>query len=612
MREFTSATKTVQTLLANTRYTIDYYQREYSWEDKQVSELLDDLSNSFMEDYEDTHDRYQVAQYGRYFLGSMIICEKDGQRSIIDGQQRLTTLTLILMNLHQMLEDSDQKGQVANLIFSMSFGKKSFNLDVDERTAVMDSLYSTSEYDGNEDSESIRNIVGRFEYIRDNFPQELQNSTLPYFVDWLLGNVYLVEITASEDSDAYSIFETMNDRGLSLTPTDMLKGYLLSRITDSSQRDKVSQIWRNSIERLQALGKEEDADAIKAWLRSQYAISMRERRRGARSRDFELIGTEFHRWVRDAESIIGLNSGSDFSEFIERDFDFYTGWYRELRESSKDFRPELECVYYNAQNNFTLQYPVLMAPLRLDDSRDTCIKKIKVVARYIDILINRRIWNYRDIGYGTMFYAMYLLIKEIRGRNIDELTDILLNKIEEEYPTFTDSDTFQLRGRNRQRIHRTLARITHYLETESKETSKSHYLEYFRKGRNRYEIEHIWADHPDRHEDEFSHPNEFAEYRNRIGGLLLLPKSNNASYGNLTYAEKREHYATQNLLARSLHEKAYDHNPGFVRFVKESGLPFRSHIEFRKSDIEERERLYQQVAERIWKPKRLLEDAEIH
>ena len=611
MREFTSATKTVQTLLANTRYTIDYYQREYSWEDKQVNELLDDLSNAFMEDYEDMHDRYQVAQYGRYFLGSMIICEKDGKRSIIDGQQRLTTLTLILMNLHQMLEDSDQKGQVANLIFSMSFGKKSFNLDVDERTAVMDSLYSTSEYDGNEDSESIRNIVGRFEYIRGNFPEELQNSTLPYFVDWLLGNVYLVEITASEDSDAYSIFETMNDRGLSLTPTDMLKGYLLSRITDSGQRDKGSQIWRNSIERLQALGKEEDADAIKAWLRSQYAVSMRERRRGARSRDFELIGTEFHRWVRDAESIIGLNSGSDFFRFIERDFDFYTGWYCELRESSKNFRPELECVYYNAQNNFTLQYPVLMAPLRLDDSHDTCMKKIRVVARYIDILINRRIWNYRDIGYGTMFYAMYLLIKDIRGENIDNLTNILFRKLQEEDTTFIDSDNFQLRGRNRQRIHRTLARITHYIETGSKEASMSHYLEYFRTGRNRFEIEHIWADHPDRHEDEFSHPNEFTEYRNRIGGLLLLPKSNNASYSDAIYTKKRENYATQNILARSLHEKAYDHNPAFTQFINESGLPFRPHKEFKMSDLDEREKLYQQIAEQIWNPERIMADSGI-
>ena len=50
---------------------------------------------------------------------------------------------------------------------------------------------------------------------------------LPYFVDWLIENVHLVEITAYSDDDAYTIFETMNDRGLSLSPTDMLKGTCL-------------------------------------------------------------------------------------------------------------------------------------------------------------------------------------------------------------------------------------------------------------------------------------------------------------------------------------------------------------------------------------------------
>jgi uncharacterized protein DUF1524 len=62
------------------------------------------------------------------------------------------------------------------------------------------------------------------------------------------------------------------------------------------------------------------------------------------------------------------------------------------------------------------------------------------------------------------------------------------------------------------------------------------------RGRKGYEIEHIWADHPDLHKDEFAHPGDFQEYRNRIGGLLLLPKSFNASYGDLPYAAKREHY----------------------------------------------------------------------
>jgi hypothetical protein len=137
----------------------------------------------------------------------------------------------------------------------------------------------------------------------------------------------------------------------------------------------------------------------------------------------------------------------------------------------------------------------------------------------------------------------------------------------------------------------------------------SRYAEYSQRGRKGYEIEHIWADHPERHSDEFSHPSEFQEYRNRIGGLVLLPKSFNASYGDLPYAEKREHYLGQNLIARSLHEAAYDHNPGFLRFIDESGLPFHAHAEFKKVDLDARQVLYQQLAERIWTTKRLEQEA---
>ena len=71
---------------------------------------------------------------------------------------------------------------------------------------------------------------------RNSFPTALRGAALPYFVDWLIENVHLVEITAYSDGDAYTIFETMNDRGLSLTPADMLKGYLLANITDADNR----------------------------------------------------------------------------------------------------------------------------------------------------------------------------------------------------------------------------------------------------------------------------------------------------------------------------------------------------------------------------------------
>ena len=85
-----------------------------------------------------------------------------------------------------------------------------------------------------------------------------------------------------------------------------------------------------------------------------------------------------------------------------------------------------------------------------------------------------------------------------------------------------------------------------------------------------------------------------------LAGSLLLPKSFNASYGAKPYAEKREHYFGQNLLAQSLHETAYDHNPGFRRFREESGLCFRPHADFKKADLDARQELYREIAEQIW------------
>jgi len=73
--------------------------------------------------------------------------------------------------------------------------------------------------------------------------------------------------------------------------------------------------------------------------------------------------------------------------------------------------------------------------------------------------------------------------------------------------------------------------------------------------------------------------------------LLLLPKSFNASYGDLPYGEKREHYFGRNLLAGSLHKRAYEHNPGFAHFITKSGLPFRPHAEFRRADLDARQEL---------------------
>jgi hypothetical protein len=610
VKEIRGDAKSIRSLLSGAKFSVDYYQREYRWGTKQIAELIEDLSEKFLSSYEAGDERTAVETYAHYFLGSIIISDKEGRKFIIDGQQRLTSLTLLLIYLYRRLSDEEQKGQLAELIFSQKFGKRSFNIDVSERNGCMDALFSGTAFDEPGHPESVENILARYHDLGDHFPDELGSEALPYFADWLIENVHLVEITAYSDADAYTIFETMNDRGLSLTPTDMLKGYLLANITDPDHRNGASQIWRKRISALQQIGKEEDADAIKAWLRSQHAKTIRERKRGAQPRDFDLIGTEFHRWVKEHDDVLGLEKSASFARFIQEDFSFYTSWYEKVRLAGEKLTPGLEAVYYNAENAFTLQYPALLAPLVRGDSDKVVERKLRIVAKYIDILLARRIWNWRDTSYSTMQYNIFqLTILAIRGKSTAELAQILKERLDAETETFASNDRFRLHGTNGRHIHRLLARFTDYVETQSGGASRYH--EYTKRGgRNGYEVEHIWAKHFSRHADEFGHESDFEEHRNRIGGLLLLPKSFNASYGDMPYEKKLEHYNGQNLLARSLHPGCYDHNPGFLQWMSKTRLPFHAHSEFKKADIEERGELYRQIAERIWDPSALLREGE--
>jgi Protein of unknown function DUF262 len=334
-------------------------------------------------------------------------------------------LSLLLIFLRHRLADAEQKGQIADLIFSQQYGKRSFNLDIPERTGCMEALYKGEEFVHADAQESIANILARYADLEDLFPEELTGAALPYFVDWLVENVHLVEITAYSDDDAYTIFETMNDRGLSLTPADMLKCYLLANITDVEKRTRADRAWKERVRALGDLGKDEDADGIKAWLRSQYAESIRERRRGAVAQDFDLIGTEFHRWVRNNEKSLDLAASAEFARFIERDFVFYGRWYERLRRAAETQTLRLECIHFNAEHNFTLQYPVLLAPLRVEDDEAIALRKLRVVAAYLDILIHRRLWNWRAIDYSTMQYAMFLVMRDVRSKNVAELAELL-------------------------------------------------------------------------------------------------------------------------------------------------------------------------------------------
>jgi uncharacterized protein with ParB-like and HNH nuclease domain len=133
VREILGKAKTDRELLKGVKYSIDYYEREYKWQDKQIRELVDDLSNKFLEDYQPGHERSKVADYPHYFLGSIIITKKESSSYIVDGQQRLTSLTLLLILLRNLQKGRPKQVNVVELIFSEKFDQKSFNIHVDER-----------------------------------------------------------------------------------------------------------------------------------------------------------------------------------------------------------------------------------------------------------------------------------------------------------------------------------------------------------------------------------------------------------------------------------------------------------------------------------------------
>lgn len=596
---------TVRELFSGRKYGLDYYQREYTWRDSQVTEMIDDLSTSFLHDYDKSDGRSKIASYRPYFLGPIVTSSINGTWFLVDGQQRLTTLTLLLIHLNHLAKDVDGIEDLAPLVFSQRFGLKTFNINVDERNNVMRAILDGTSFDTTDQSASVRNIWNRYQDIVRLYPDDLSGHALPFFCDWLLERVVLVEIGTTDQDMALEIFESMNDRGLRLSNTDMLKGFLLARIAEPTKIAGANQLWRRRIMELKDIDKNADSEFIKHWLRGKYAGTIRERKKGAVPRDFDLIGTAFHKWVRDNRKTVCLTKAGDYATFVCQDFERMSRRYIYLLKMSHTMTAGWEYVYYNAITGFTLQYLPIMAAVTPDDDDDTFRAKTRLVAGFLDLFVARRMVNFRNFGYSTIKYTMFNLAKRVRNKDLDKLRDVLADRVADINESFDGVRTFRLTQRNRSHIRYLLARMTAWIEEGcGTGVGFAKYVDWKRK--YPFEVEHIWADKYERDGGEFNNPHDFAHERDRFGDLLLLPKDFNASFGDASYTQKLPHYFGQNLLAASLSPLAYVKNPSFVRFRNETGLPFREHPEsFKKSDIEERQELYRQICEQVWSPERL-------
>lgn len=610
--------RTVKELLQTQSFSIDEYQREYKWEEKNIVELITDLQEKFLSCYQAGDSTQKVSNYESYFLGSIIVSKRNGKSYLIDGQQRVTSLTLLLIYLFRTAKDLNLglDAQIAPLIYSDNFGQPSFNLDIQERLPVIEALFKGIEFTPDGKEESIQTMYARYQDIeKQDLAEELKDS-LTHFIYWLMNKVGLIEIATDNDNYAYAIFETMNDRGKPLSPVDMLKAYLLAPITDTDKRRSSNQLWKQQVLSLISWGgeheAERDANCIKAWLRSQYAETIRERKAGATDKDWELIGSAFHRWARDNSLRLHWGTEEANLSLINRDFPFFVKAYQTILDASKSYTPGLESIFYNAHNEFTWQNTVLLASLLPTDDDQTVRAKLEATATYLDIWLMRRVVNYVRVGYSATNYAMWLLSKEIRQKPLEELKSILAERLRNDEVDFEGHeakgregiDDLRLNQFSRRYIYHILARMTAYVEAGAGRPDLfDKYVD--RDSKNALDIEHIWADSYAPFKDQFDSSEEFQRWRNHIAGLLLLPADVNRSYQDKPFSEKSPHYAKQNLLAASLHSSAYEHQPQFTNFIAQNRLPFESYTSFNKDDQLKRRELVKALVNEIWSVDRL-------
>lgn len=601
MKKIEGSPKNLKQLLQNTKYSIHYYQREYMWQRKHIEELIDDLTTEFLESYKQGDDRQAVQDYGAYFMGSIVLAGREN--AIIDGQQRFSTLTLLLIYLNNRIKDMGKSYNVIKeMIYSESYGKESFNIDVEDRQDCMIAIFNNEPFDATEANESVKNLYGRFNDIKEIFPEDkITENMLLHFCDWLANKVFFIEIVATTEQDAHKIFVTMNDRGLSLTSAEMLKGYLLSEIKDDEKREELNNLWKDKILELKKDSDDGDETFIKAWLRAHYAESIRDTKAGAVNKDFDIIGGPFHKWVRDERSKIGLNTSEDYELFI-RKFAAYADVYLKIKKAEKRFIKNMQYVYYNAQVEFTIQPQLLLAPVCYEDDWDTIEEKMNLVARFIDLYILSRFTFHKRLGYNYIKNFTFRVTKDIRRCSIDELKEEL-NSLYLDL-SFDPEDALpglHLNSSTKRYIKHMLARITSFIEEET--GVASNYINYMDTNtKNPFEIEHIISNHYEWFTKEYDNLDEFKYYRNNIGALLLLHKSINASLNDSRYNKKLKKYCSNegNIYSESLGELAYKNNPRFIKFINKHDLSFKPYDAFGKNEIMERNKLLVQLVRLVW------------
>lgn len=247
--------QTIEQFLLNARrkpFVIPEYQRPYSWTNEQIDTLFRDI-------WEFTSNDGGTENDGTYFLGSIVSYENEaGEQEIIDGQQRITSLFLLLRAIYTKLTVTDEKSPEA-----INFISKIEPLiwRTNKLTGKVDyaSILLTSKVISDSENEILKNIL-ETGIIKDkaqdryslNYKQlsalleekSKENALMIYqFIYALLNQVIILPITADTQDTALTIFSTLNDRGLPLSDADIFKAKIYNNLSEKNKEEFIEE-WK--------------------------------------------------------------------------------------------------------------------------------------------------------------------------------------------------------------------------------------------------------------------------------------------------------------------------------------------------------------------------------
>lgn len=602
--------QTVQECLSKKTYYVDFYQREYVWNKNTVEILLRDIFYSFEISYEDHKDeelKEDVLElYNWYYMNVFITNKVNSKVYIVDGQQRLSTLTLIATKLYHLITDDTLRDLLKDCIFTKDMFKGNvFCIDNEKRKDVMESILENNPYTEPIKNKTEETLLARFKdisrYIDD---KQMDENKLRAFCMYFLRKLVMVELSVEKD-DTPMVFEVINDRGEALKPFEILKGKmvgLLSKFDTQTYSEK----WDNALQQLTDM---QDA-FFGDYLKSRFVKSSNTKLEAS-------LSNSYHRFIFDVNDIAQELSFrrtdsqhiKNIKSFIDKELTYYSTLYAKVR-SNKDAYMK----YDNEINDLSMQYQNIMAACSIDDPREE--EKIQVLAKEMD-----RFWMLMNLNgvydsneFQDKCYRISQQLKEAELESYRSIFDTMLKdtikkkKSIEGDVALLDYNSFIKRNytnMNTRMLRYFLARIESYISQETGIAMQNSVSEISKRtGRvTGYHIEHILS-HNETNRSYFESDEEFEEKRNLLGGLLLLRGLDNISAGNEEFEDKLKTYSNGPMWGHSLCDDFYHANLNFTNFnqrlLKEYGVAFKSYQKFDKEALEERSKLLYQLVKIIW------------